>query len=115
MTDNSDAPPSLSEKDKQKVIQWVKEKYDQTAGIVCSVCQKKKWTIGDDLVMPSVFKDNAVQIGGVGYPQAMLLCNNCGHTIFINAVRVGLIPEVEAQDTDEPASTDEDSAEKIDG
>lgn len=31
-------------------------------------------------------------LGGVGYPQVMLLCKTCAHTMFFNAVIMGLVP-----------------------
>ena len=115
MADESNDSASLTEEDKQKIIQWVTDRLDKDTGLVCSVCQNKKWTVAADLVMPPVFKDDATQFGGGGYPLAMLICNKCAHTVFINAVRVGLIPNTDAQETDEPAATEENAAEKADG
>jgi len=105
MVKKPDTAPSLSQEDKKKVIKYIDERIDRKIGIVCSVCQNKKWTIADDLVIPPVYKENRAQLlGGAGYPQVMLLCGKCGHTIFINAVRAGLVPGV-PEETEEPPAT----------
>ena len=89
---------SLSQDDKEKIVQWVNQKMEGTVGIICSICHNKTWTIGDDLVVPPVFKGGDTHIGGRVYPQAMLICNKCAHTIFINAVRIGLMESGTAEE-----------------
>ena len=53
----------------------------------CECCQKKNWTLGADIVTPTVLSTGGgVVIGGPQYPAIMVICNNCGNTKFFNAV-----------------------------
>lgn len=90
----ADSTPSLSREQKEKFIRWLTQKTNGRT-IACSICNTAKWNIGDDLVIPPVFKNQGTQLGGVGYPQVMLICHNCGHTVFMNAVIAGLTESIE--------------------
>ena len=114
MADKSDTLPSLSKEQKQKVIQWLSEKVDPETGLVCSICNTREWTVADDLVIPPVYRGGGFVIGGVGYPQAMLICKNCAHTIYVNAVRIGLW-EDEKGESDSPEDPIPQAEEKADG
>ena len=115
MAGKPDTSSSLSQEEKDKLIQWLTEKAGKTGGLVCSVCNTRKWTVGDDLVMSLIFTGNKVQFGsGVGYPQAMLICDNCGHTVFINSVRAGLSEGTEAE-SDPPEDSAAQAEEAADG
>lgn len=85
----------LTEKDKAKVIAWLGSR-----GVpipACPFCGSREWAIGDHLVQPvTLGPQNALQLGGIGYPQVMLVSQKCGYTAFINAVVVGLLPRHDA-------------------
>ena len=114
MADKPDTSPSLSKEEIQKVIKWLSEKMDQTTGLVCSICNTRQWTVADDLVIPPIYRAGGVSIGGAGYPQAMLICNNCAHTVYVNAVRIGLW-EDEKGESDTPEDPTPQAEEKAGG
>jgi hypothetical protein len=58
----------------------------------CPICGSNQWLVGQHLVQPITLKDNALQLGGTGYPQIMLISRPCGYTLFFNAVIFGVVP-----------------------
>ena len=58
------------------------------SGILCSVCQGRNlWTIGE---YTTRLQAADAPLAGVGYPQVVLTCKNCGHTVLLNAIVMGL-------------------------
>ncbi len=58
----------------------------------CPSCGEGPWIVPEHLVQPvTLGADQSLVLGGPGYPQVMLLCRTCGHTLFFNAVVMGLI------------------------
>lgn len=47
-------------------------------------------TLADDAITPAIWNGAAV-IGGYTYPQAMLVCENCGDTSYFNLVTLGIL------------------------
>jgi hypothetical protein len=57
----------------------------------CPICGDRTWILGDHLVQPlTLGPDGDVLLGGVGYPQVMVISPNCGYTMFLNAVILGI-------------------------
>jgi hypothetical protein len=81
----------LSEDEKERVKAWLREKWRNPA--ICPICGSKEWLVGDHLVQPiTMGKDRGLQLGGISYPQVMVISPTCGYTMFLNAVVVGLVP-----------------------
>lgn len=79
----------LSEKAKKKITDWLNERW---LGLKqCPICRKNTWTIVDDLVSPNISRDGGLVIGGTSYPQVMVICGNCAHTLYFNAVMIGVV------------------------
>jgi predicted nucleic-acid-binding Zn-ribbon protein len=79
----------LSQSDKQKVLDWLNKRWVGSKS--CGICGHNRWTLGDHLVAPVTSpRGGGMVIGGVTYPQVMVICNNCGHTHFFNAALIGL-------------------------
>jgi hypothetical protein len=53
----------------------------------CSACRQTTWTPGQHLVAPPLFAGGNMMLGGVSYPQAMLICVTCGHTLYFLSIR----------------------------
>jgi hypothetical protein len=96
MTDQSGA---LSEEEQIKIRDWIDDKREGR-GMVCSICHTANWSVGPHLVFPPIFS-GGLRLGGAAYPYAMIVCSNCGHTMFINSVMMGLTPP-ERKSEDEP-------------
>lgn len=61
----------------------------------CPVCGQAQWTVGDHLVTPTTLgPNNSVMLGGLSYPQVMVISNACGYTMFFNAIVLGVVPSV---------------------
>ena len=75
----------------QKALKWLNEKWSKEKR-KCEICLQDNWNISQDIVAPPIFTNSSsFMLGGVTYPQFMILCNNCGNTKYINAVIAGLV------------------------
>lgn len=68
----------------QEAINWLRGKWGESSP--CPYCGNLLWEIGTPL--------NIAQVEGKPLsPHFPAMCSNCGHTVFINAIRAGLAPE----------------------
>ena len=82
----------LSDAEKQFVMQWLYSKWSRGAGR-CPIDGKTNWVIGDYLVAPNYATNlSGVNLGSAPFPQVVVICGDCGHTLYFNAVVMGLIP-----------------------
>jgi hypothetical protein len=77
--------------DKAKVdqfIKWLKEKWSN--GQKCPICLHDDWFVGDQLFE---LKENEPEIPQTPsiMPVASVICKNCGHTVFFNALHIKLM------------------------
>jgi ribosomal protein S27AE len=87
-----DQSGKLTEEEKAQVLAWVAEK-GKAGNPNCPVCGSPNWLLADHLVQPITLGANrSLLLGGIGYPQVMLVSTVCGYTRFLNAVVLGLIP-----------------------
>lgn len=48
--------------------------------------------MADDLVTPLPYqRADEVAAASGSYPQAMVVCENCGNTVYLNAVMIGVV------------------------
>lgn len=80
----------LTRDQKEQAANWIKEK-SRGALLSCFVCGFSKWVVGDHIVVPPTFEG-----ADVCYPLVRLVCENCGHTVFMNAVSCGIAPSKSA-------------------
>jgi hypothetical protein len=81
----------LTEEEKKAVVRWLQTR---AAGPrECAVClQRNNWVVADDLVTSSSYqRGDEVGADRGSYPQAMLVCENCGNTVYLNAVMIGIV------------------------
>ncbi|MBM3142026.1 MAG: hypothetical protein FJ005_03115 [Chloroflexi bacterium] len=91
-----DSQGKLSDDEKKKVVSWLKNKWKEPA--VCPYSKDSEWIIGGHLVAPTNYSKVGAVIGGDAYPLVMVICKNCGYTVFLNAVMVGILPTKEQID-----------------
>ena len=84
-----DTNGALSQSEKEKIAEWLNSK--NSFGTDCPLCHSKRWSIGDHVVAPSLINAAGVGLGAYPYPQAMLI-SECGYTMYLNLVVVGIIP-----------------------
>ncbi len=80
----------LSDDEKDKVVSWLKEKWK--GPVICPYSKDSEWIIGEYIVAPINYSKKGIFVGGEDSPQVMVVCKNCGHTVFLNAVILGLFP-----------------------
>jgi hypothetical protein len=86
----ADKDGKLSQEEKKVVVQWIARHQSATKNL-CPICNSDKWIIGDHLVQPLTLSgDKGIMLGGVGYPQVLLISDPCGYTRFFNAVLMGV-------------------------
>jgi hypothetical protein len=105
--ESPDPADKLTASEREAVLRWYGKNAPNDA--ICPVCQTKNWTVLDNFVTPLVVgnaKRNEVRLFGpsVLYPHFMLVCKQCGNTLFINALRAGILK----LPTTEPSSENEE-------
>jgi len=84
-----DKDGKLTQEEKDRVAAWLTAKAvgDQR----CPICGDPNWIIGDHIVQPiTIGANNSLQLGGVGYPNVLVISQRCGYTRFVNAVIIGI-------------------------
>lgn len=69
-------------------IQWIESKWGEQS---CPYCQHVAWQVGTPLEI-------TVAEGEVMSPAFPVMCGNCGHTTFVNAIKAGLLSEPENEE-----------------
>ncbi len=81
----------LTQDEKNLVVQKLQTVWTGTQN--CPICGNPNWLVGDHLVQPvTLGPGSGLMLGGIGYPQVMLISVGCGHTLFFNAVMMGILP-----------------------
>ena len=79
----------ISKENNKKIRKWFD---DKSVTKPCASCGESTFTVVDQFVFSPVFKvDDGLLISGIGgYPQAMVVCNNCGDTRYFNISVMGI-------------------------
>lgn len=88
---------TLTEEQKQTILQWLGEKIKSPSGQIasCEMCGTNTWNLSTHFVTPLIFSPKGVQLGGTAYPHAMLTCVKCANSKFFNAVQIGALKKGE--------------------
>ena len=79
----------LAQDELDKIVAWLTEKIPQPH--LCPSCRHNNWDVGQFLIQPTTLGAGGnILLGGIGYPQVLLTCTNCGHTLMYNSVLMGL-------------------------
>jgi hypothetical protein len=62
---------------------WLEEKW---GALQCPYCHFIAWQVGTPVEIP-------LTTGDVFSPMFPVMCGNCGHTTFVNAIVAGLVPD----------------------
>lgn len=89
-TPNVNDPTLMSVEEREKVVALLNEKIP--GGGKCPVCPTGSFTLGNHYVTPTVLNPNqGVFLGGANYPSVLLICGDCGHMRFHNALILGVL------------------------
>jgi hypothetical protein len=85
-----DEQGKLNQSETEKIRQWFKGHW--TRDYHCPVCWTNEWLTAEHIVAPVAYSQGGMMIGGSVYPQIMVICKGCGHTLYFNAVMMGILP-----------------------
>lgn len=85
-------PSELSVETREKIIAALNQRFPNSA--LCTCCGKSGLGLANHFVTPTIIQPGGgVMLGGMSYPQIMLICTNCGFTRHHNAVVLGVYNE----------------------
>jgi hypothetical protein len=72
----------------EKIVEALKQ---QGATRACALCGKGPWALADAFYFLTAQQDLPnVSVGSPGMPLAAMVCENCGNTVLINMLILGL-------------------------
>lgn len=87
----------MSSVDSNKVIQHLRLKWH---GRGCPMCNSGPWNVQETMYELREFHGGAFVVGGVPIiPVVPVICQNCGHTVLVNAIQAGAV----SPDTKQPS------------
>ena len=79
----------MDKKDSEKLISLLNAKWRSNP---CPMCGVRGWAVLDKVFELREFHGGALVLGsGPIIPIVPVTCNNCGNTIFINAIKAGIV------------------------
>ena len=90
----------LTQEEKKEIAGWISKR---APDLKCSVCGQKHFVLADHVIAGFIHSGGGLALGGATYPQVMVICTNCGHTIQFNAVVIGALKPSTAEDSKEEA------------
>lgn len=79
----------LTDAEMKIVNKWLGEKW--VRGSLCYVCGQSDWEVESYLAHAPLIRAGLIaRLGEKAYPFILVICANCGHTVFINAVAMGI-------------------------
>lgn len=70
-----------------------------SSGITCPVCRNKQWIINNIVLESREFQHGDLILGGKStiMPFVTITCSRCAHTLFFNAIRLGIVNSEQEQ------------------
>lgn len=69
--------------------------------LICSICHQSKWEIADGVFVSRDQAHIAKLGGGTVIPSIVVICLNCGNTLFFNAIVLGIVQKKEKVNIEE--------------
>jgi hypothetical protein len=93
-----------------KAIQWLRANWGDARE--CPFHGPTNWEVGNILVATVGFTRGGLQVGGSTYPSFVVICGQCGFTVFVNAIKAGIVkaPEVPPAEPEESGPSPEPAA-----
>lgn len=59
----------------------------------CQVCNERRWIMNDTIFELRPYNQGTLTVGGgiPIQPLVSVICDNCGNTLFFNAIKIGAI------------------------
>jgi hypothetical protein len=82
---------ALTEKQRSRLLEALKQKWPVTVS-ACVICRANNWQVSDSVFELREYQSNVFGVGsGAIYPVIPVMCGTCGHVIFFNAIKLGVI------------------------
>lgn len=89
----------LSKEEKEKLLKFLHEKITDMED--CPLCKKNQWSVSDKIWEVREFFRGGLHVSDPKIPVLSITCNNCGNTIFLNAIVAGFVePRQEGRKND---------------
>lgn len=92
-----DSDGKLTEEERERAAEWFQQHWAGNTN--CTSCDRNQWIIGEHIVAPPLFAKGVI-LGGTAYPQIMVVCGYCAHTVYYNAIIMGVM-DSDAEDGNE--------------
>ena len=79
----------MSIEDESKVIEWLEKHWKSPRA--CPICHNNNWSVSDKLWELREFRGSHLVVGGPVVPLVAVTCQVCAHTVFFNAIAVGVV------------------------
>ena len=89
----------MSDIDSKKIIDFLSEKWK---GRDCPMCGKGPWNVQSKVFQLTEFYQSSIVIGGPVIPVIPVSCENCGHTVLVNAIISGAMAHGESEPEKKP-------------
>jgi len=78
----------------EKMADVLSKLNDYNKNMACPVCGHHAWSISDTILEMREFDNGNLNLntGSAVMPILVALCDNCGYTIMMNAVKLGILP-----------------------
>jgi hypothetical protein len=80
----------LTAEDHQKIRDWWVGRW--SVPVICPVCKTGNWGIGEHVVVLHRNGVDSYVPGTPSYQMILVYCKACSHTMFFNAVTMGILP-----------------------
>lgn len=78
----------LSDTESETVIRFLQEKWTKPE---CPFHGKTEWQIDKIVGQVLPYHGGSLVVGGAVFPLVVVTCAQCGYTVFVNAIRVGVV------------------------
>lgn len=80
---------ALTEKEQTQILERIKERAPHIE--TCPVCGNHTWQVQDNYILiPAPQEAGRTTLGESGLPCIPILCSNCGNTLLLNLIILGL-------------------------
>jgi hypothetical protein len=77
----------LTPEETQVATKWLSDHWGNSA---CPFHGQTSWEVGH-VVMTIAYGGGDIVLGGPTYPLLTVTCNVCGYTVFVNAIKAGVV------------------------
>jgi len=90
----------LDKQQREEVLRYLGEKWKKPSQ--CPVCQHTDWGITETTFEIREFLGGSISVGGGSItPIIVVTCDNCGNTLFFNAISLGIVKRPEKETKNE--------------